>query len=230
MTELDVLEHVSELCATSASASELCRKLVHSPRVGQDALGASMYLITQSGDLDLIGNYGNQHEIGDQTSIWSDHPIAIAGRTQEPQFAEVEANNGAKVSLGAVPVLKGQEPIGVAVVLRSSSENMLTNKFGKSALKVLGNTYGIWMDSLGLKPATGPITTASANDLTERQLEILKQMAQGKTNAQIAAEMILSESSIRQETVRIYRALGVGTRAEAARKGLNLGLIDKVTI
>lgn len=230
MTELDVLEHVSELCATSASASELCRKLVHSPRVGQDALGASMYLITQSGDLDLIGNYGNQHEIGDQTSIWSDHPIAIAGRTQEPQFAEVEANNGAKVSLGAVPVLKGQEPIGVAVVLRSSPENMLTNKFGKSALKVLGNTYGIWMDSLGLKPATGPITTASANDLTERQLEILKQMAQGKTNAQIAAEMILSESSIRQETVRIYRALGVGTRAEAARKGLNLGLIDKVTI
>lgn len=230
MTELDVLEHVSELCATSASASELCRKLVHSPRVGQDAVGASMYLITQSGDLDLIGNYGNQHEIGDQTSIWSDHPIAIAGRTQEPQFAEVEANNGAKVSLGAVPVLKGQEPIGVAVVLRSSPENMLTNKFGKSALKVLGNTYGIWMDSLGLKPATGPITTASANDLTERQLEILKQMAQGKTNAQIAAEMILSESSIRQETVRIYRALGVGTRAEAARKGLNLGLIDKVTI
>ena len=86
------------------------------------------------------------------------------------------------------------------------------------------------MDSLGLKPATGPITTASANDLTERQMDILRQMAQGKTNAQIAAEMILSESSIRQETVRIYRALGVGTRAEAARKGLNLGLIDKVTI
>lgn len=230
MTELDVLEHISELCATSSSASELCRKIVHSPRVGQEAVGASMYLITQSGDLDLIGNYGNQHEIGDQTSIWSDHPIALAGRTQEPQFAEVEANNGSKVTLGAVPVIKGQEPIGVAVVLRATPQHMLVNKFGKSALKVLGNTYGIWMDSLGLKPATGPITTASANDLTERQLEILKQMAQGKTNAQIAAEMILSESSIRQETVRIYRALGVGTRAEAARKGLNLGLIDKVTI
>jgi DNA-binding CsgD family transcriptional regulator len=230
MTELDVLEHVTELCATSASASELCRKLVHSPRLGEEALGASMYLITQSGDLDLIGNYGNQHEIGDQTSIWSDHPIAVAGRTQQPQFAEVDANNGNRVSLGAIPVLKGHEPIGVAVMLKATPDHMHTDKLGTSAMKVLGNTYGIWMDSLGLKPATGPITTASANDLTEPQSDILRQMAQGKTNAQIAAEMILSESSIRQETVRIYRALGVGTRAEAARKGLNLGLIDKVTI
>jgi len=230
MTELEVLEHISELCATSDSATELCRKIVHSPKVGQEALGASMYLITQSGDLDLIGNYGNHHEIGDQTSIWSDHPIAVAGRTQQPQFAEVDGPNGKPVSLGAVPVLKGPEPIGVAVVLRSTPDHMLSNKFGTSALRVLGNTYGIWMDSLGLKPSTGAITTASASDLTDRQLEILKQMAQGKTNAQIAAELILSESSIRQETVRIYRTLGVGTRAEAARKGLNLGLIDKAMI
>ena len=230
MTELDVLEHISELCATSDSASDLCRKLVHSPRIGQEALGASMYLITQSGDLDLIGNYGNHHEIGDQTSIWSDHAIAVAGRTQEPQFAEVPGPNGKTFALGAVPVLKGAEPIGVAVILRATPEHMLTNKFGKSALKVLGNTYGIWMDSLGLKPSTGSITAASANDLTDRQLEILRQMAQGKTNAQIAAELILSESSIRQETVRIYRTLGVGTRAEAARKGLNLGLIEKALI
>ena len=34
-------------------------------------------------------------------------------------------------------------------------------------------------------------------------------MAQGLTNAQIAQELMLSESSIRQETVKIYRALGV---------------------
>jgi DNA-binding NarL/FixJ family response regulator len=63
--------------------------------------------------------------------------------------------------------------------------------------------------------------------LTHRQQEVLQRMANGKTNAQIAVDLILSESSIRQETVKIYRALGVATRLEAAQKGLNLGLVGR---
>jgi DNA-binding NarL/FixJ family response regulator len=37
--------------------------------------------------------------------------------------------------------------------------------------------------------------------------------------------MILSESSIRQETVKIYRALGVGSRAEASKRAVHLGIL-----
>ena len=52
-------------------------------------------------------------------------------------------------------------------------------------------------------------------------------MAEGMTNAEIARELLLSESSIRQETVNIYRVLGVGSRQEAAKKGKALGLIPR---
>jgi DNA-binding NarL/FixJ family response regulator len=59
---------------------------------------------------------------------------------------------------------------------------------------------------------------------------ILQGLADGKTNAQIAQEMILSESTIRQETVKIFRALGVHGRAEAAKRAIHLGLILKAAI
>jgi DNA-binding NarL/FixJ family response regulator len=55
-------------------------------------------------------------------------------------------------------------------------------------------------------------------------------MAEGKTNAQIAQELILSESTIRQETVKIYRALGVHARSEAGKRAKHLGIIDRVAI
>ena len=41
----------------------------------------------------------------------------------------------------------------------------------------------------------------------------------------IANEMILSESTIKQESVKIFRALGVGTRQQAVLKANTLGLL-----
>jgi DNA-binding NarL/FixJ family response regulator len=64
-------------------------------------------------------------------------------------------------------------------------------------------------------------------DLTERQKTVLKLMTDGFTNAEIARELLLSESSIRQETVRIYKTLGVSSRQGAAKKGKALGLIAR---
>ena len=59
---------------------------------------------------------------------------------------------------------------------------------------------------------------------------LAKLMAEGKTNAQIAQELILSESTIRQETVKIYRALGVSARSEASKRAKHLGIIDRLAI
>jgi DNA-binding NarL/FixJ family response regulator len=70
---------------------------------------------------------------------------------------------------------------------------------------------------------------ANGEDLTSRQIKILELMAEGMVNVEIARELMLSESTIRQETVRIYRALGVPNRGEAAKKGKVLGLIKRST-
>ena len=53
--------------------------------------------------------------------------------------------------------------------------------------------------------------------LTSRQARILEMISDGKTNATIATHLGYSESLIRQETIIIYRKLGVDGRRELKR-------------
>lgn len=61
--------------------------------------------------------------------------------------------------------------------------------------------------------------------LTSRQLRILSLMARGFTNGQVARMLAFSESTIRQDTMRIYRTLKVRGRHEAIDFGRANGLI-----
>jgi DNA-binding CsgD family transcriptional regulator len=66
---------------------------------------------------------------------------------------------------------------------------------------------------------------AGAGQLTQRQILILRGMVEGKTNHELATEMGFSVSTIRHETMRIYQALAVSDRKEAAKKALMLSII-----
>lgn len=62
--------------------------------------------------------------------------------------------------------------------------------------------------------------------LTDRQMEILKQIALGKTNSQIVREIGFSESTVRQETIDIYRKLDVSDRKNAVITAQSQGIIS----
>jgi len=66
---------------------------------------------------------------------------------------------------------------------------------------------------------------AGATLLTQRQIQILRGMVEGKTNHELATELGFSVSTIRHETMRIYQALSVSDRKEAAKKALILSLV-----
>jgi ATP/maltotriose-dependent transcriptional regulator MalT len=66
---------------------------------------------------------------------------------------------------------------------------------------------------------------AGAGQLSQRQILILRGMVEGKTNHELATEMGFSVSTIRHETMRIYQALAVSDRKEAAKKALMLSLV-----
>ena len=61
--------------------------------------------------------------------------------------------------------------------------------------------------------------------LSQRQILILRGMVEGKTNHELATELGFSVSTIRHETMRIYQALAVSDRKEAAKKALMLSII-----
>ena len=61
-------------------------------------------------------------------------------------------------------------------------------------------------------------------ELTERELEVLRLLASGRTKRQIAAELFISFSTVHTHTVHIYAKCGVSTRAGLAMFAMRHGL------
>jgi DNA-binding NarL/FixJ family response regulator len=62
--------------------------------------------------------------------------------------------------------------------------------------------------------------------LTERELDVLRLMAQGQMNKQIAAALVISERTVKFHVSAILSKLGAGNRTEAVTLAAQQGLID----
>lgn len=61
--------------------------------------------------------------------------------------------------------------------------------------------------------------------LTERELQVLRGMSQGKSNAAIGRELFLSEDTVKTHARRLFRKMGVTDRAQAVASGFRRGLV-----
>ena len=61
-----------------------------------------------------------------------------------------------------------------------------------------------------------PAVAIESNVITDRQLLILKMMSEGRTNIVISELLGYSESTVRQETIKIFAKLGCSGREEAS--------------
>jgi DNA-binding NarL/FixJ family response regulator len=66
-----------------------------------------------------------------------------------------------------------------------------------------------------LTPARDPATEAG-NQLSERELDIARNIARGRTNQEVAAELFISLSTVKTHITRIQNKLGVRNRVEIA--------------
>lgn len=62
--------------------------------------------------------------------------------------------------------------------------------------------------------------------LSDRGLEILRLIADGATNRQVAARLFISEATVKTHVLHIYGKLGVNDRAAAVAAGFRRGLLD----
>jgi len=67
-------------------------------------------------------------------------------------------------------------------------------------------------------------------NLTDRQAEVLRLLAAGLSNKQIAAELFLSPATVERHLATIYRNLGLAGRVEAARFAIDHGLADRTPV
>ncbi len=75
--------------------------------------------------------------------------------------------------------------------------------------------------------ATAPFPTKLKEALSEREVEILRLIAQGYTNAEIADKLYLTRGTVRNYVSSILEKLGVEDRTQAAILAIQYGLAEK---
>jgi two-component system NarL family response regulator len=65
----------------------------------------------------------------------------------------------------------------------------------------------------------------SSSELTSRELEVLKQIVDGKSNKEIAGELSISEATVKSHINNILSKLGVSDRTQAATRALQRGIV-----
>ena len=70
-------------------------------------------------------------------------------------------------------------------------------------------------------------TAAREAGLTDRELEILRAVGEGKSNREIGKQLWLAEQTVKFHLTNIYRKLGVSTRTEALRRAYADGLLER---
>jgi LuxR family maltose regulon positive regulatory protein len=61
--------------------------------------------------------------------------------------------------------------------------------------------------------------------LTDRELEVLRLLAAGRRNRDIAQELVVTLETVKKHTSHIFDKLGAANRTEAAAHARRLGLI-----
>jgi LuxR family maltose regulon positive regulatory protein len=81
-------------------------------------------------------------------------------------------------------------------------------------------------DGDGSTSAAAPSIPGLIERLTERELEVLRLLAAGKSNREIAAELFVTLDTVKKHTTHILGKLGATNRTQAAARARDLGLVS----
>lgn len=175
----------------------------------------ALALVAEHADLDVVildivmpglDGFGAIAEFG---RVRPELPVIVLSSSEDAQIVRQAFAHGA---LGYVPKSASRHTLLSAIHLVMSGEIYLP------AL-ILNET-----DSTKIAP--GSVENArSPSALTDRQIEVLRLMAEGRTNLAIALELGLSEKTVKAHVTAIFKALNVLNRTQAATFARENGLI-----
>jgi DNA-binding NarL/FixJ family response regulator len=76
-----------------------------------------------------------------------------------------------------------------------------------------------------LAPPQRPLNAGLAEPLSEREVEILRLVAQGLSNREVAERLYLAEGTVKNYVTSLLGKIGVRDRTQAALRGRELGLL-----
>lgn len=157
-------------------------------------------------DLNMPGNKG-ETSVQDFCSRHPGVPVVVISGVDQRDSIERVLNNGA---MGFIPKTTSPQEMRSALALVMDG--------------------GIYLPPLLLQKVLSSepqeISAKSGDiSLTTRQLQVLRQMANGDSNKEIGLALNMAEGTVKVHIAAIFNSLGVGKRMDAVLKAQRLGLI-----
>jgi two-component system, NarL family, response regulator NreC len=163
----------------------------------------------------------------------------------KPTVLVLDLNMPGGSSLEAMPSIAEASPATSVVVLTMQDDPA----FAREALRAGARGYvlkqsagtelvqairaaadgGTWLNpGLGARMAAAPApATGPPDDLTDRELDVLRLIALGHTNNEIASQLFLSVRTVETHRAHIQQKLKMSSRAELVRYALDHDLIER---
>ena len=79
---------------------------------------------------------------------------------------------------------------------------------------------------MGRPPARRHLVRSCPDDLTERELDVIRLVAQGRSNREIAKELWISEKTVKTHVSHALTKLGLKDRTQLAIHAIKSGLVE----
>ena len=209
--EKAIVERVVDTLSTSSSVQMACQKLVCSPNLNGAIKSAHIYTPNSFGELRLLTGYGKRLD----TELLNSSEFSVNNDNHQ-ELRLVEIRNQ---TVACIPLLLADVPVATLFVTLQDKIDEYT--FDKRALILAQRVAGLFVLRMPLQSThiDAPHTELPPRfKLTERHHAILELMGQGLSNGEIGKALLVSESTVRQENIKIFRYLGVKTRQDAVEK------------
>lgn len=201
---------------------------------------ADDHKVVRSGLRVLLQSDGRFEVLGESGTVAATIETVLACR---PRVLVLDLNMGGESSLDTIPRLRADAPEtqivvltmqedpgfaraalrsgAVGYVLKDAADSELMNAV---QLAAEGRTY--LNPQLGAQLAAQPESDRRPGNLSPREIEVLKLIALGHTNGEIASSLFLSVRTVESHRAHIQQKVGVTSRAELVSYARDHGVLD----
>lgn len=190
-------------------------------------------LIDRAADLELVGEAETGVEavaIAGQT-----HPAIVLMDLRMPEMSGIEATRQivqADPGVGVLVLTMSEDDDSLFAAIRAGARGYIPKDADADellrAIRAAAVGDAIFGASIAARMmsffAAGPRNTAAFPELTERELEILEQIAAGRSNAQIGQRLGIAPKTVRNHVANVLNKLEVADRSAAIVRAREAGL------